>query len=79
MDKHDNVSCKDLKQSKSILLTLAHWLSGRVFANSPGDRGLISGWVIQKTQKIVPGTSLLNTQHLKVRFKGKVEQFNERQ
>ena len=44
-------------------------LLGRVFANSPGDRGSI-----QKTQKMVLDISLLNTQH----DKGKVEQSKER-
>ena len=44
----------------------------RVFANVPGDWGSISGRVIPKTQKMVLDTSLLNTQHYKVRFKGKV-------
>ena len=38
---------------------------GRVFANGP-------------TQKMVLDISLLNTQHYKVRFKGKVEQSRER-
>ena len=33
----------------------------RVFANGPGDMGSILGRVIQKTQKIVLDTSLLNT------------------
>ena len=50
----------------------------RVFANGPGDRGSIPGRVIPKTQKIVPDTALLNTQHYKVRIKGKVEQSMER-
>ena len=54
----------------------AHWLSGRVFANSTGDWS--SGWVISKTQKVVLDTSLLNTQHYKVRFKVKVKQSKER-
>ena len=46
----------------------------RVFANSPGDLGSIPGRVIPKTLKMVLDTTLLNTQHYKVRFKGKVEQ-----
>ena len=46
----------------------------RVFANGPGDLGSIPGRVIPKTLKMVLDTSLLNTQHYKVRFKGKVEQ-----
>ena len=46
----------------------------RVFANGPGDLGSIPGQVIPKTLKMVLDTTLLNTQHYKVRFKGKVEQ-----
>ena len=51
---------------------------GRVFANSPGDLGSITGRVIPKTLKMVLDTSLLNTQHYKVRIKVKVEQSRER-
>ena len=40
----------------------------------PGDLGSIPGRVIPKTLKMVLDTTLLNTQHYKVRFKGKVEQ-----
>ena len=46
----------------------------RVFANGPGDRGSIPGRVIPKTLKMELDTTLLNTQHYKVWFKGKVEQ-----
>ena len=42
----------------------------RVFANDPGDRGSISG-------RMVLDAVLFNTQHYKVRIKGKVEQFRE--
>ena len=49
----------------------------RVFANGPGDLGSIPGPVIPKTQKMLLDTSLLNTQHYKVRLKGKVEQSRE--
>ena len=45
--------------------------------NGPGDLGSIPGRVIPKTQKMVLDTSLLNTQHYKVRIKGKVEQSRE--
>ena len=45
----------------------AHWPS------CPGDQGLIPGRVIPKTWKMVLDTYLLNTQHYKVRIKGKVE------
>ena len=53
-------------------------LAVRVFANGPGDLGSILGRVIPKTQKMVLDASLLNTQHYKVRIKGKVEQSRER-
>ena len=46
----------------------------RVFANGPRDLGSIPGRVIPKTFKMELDTTLLNTQHYKVRFKGKVEQ-----
>ena len=46
-------------------------LVGRVFANGPGDLCSIPGQVIPKPQKIVLDTSMLNTQHNKVRIKGK--------
>ena len=52
---------------------LAVWL----FANGPGDLGSIPGRVILKTQKMVLDVSLLNTQHYKVRIKGKVEKSRE--
>ena len=57
-----------------------NWATGRmsrVFANGPGDWGSIPDWVIQKTQKMVLDGTLLNTQHYKVRIKGKVEQSRE--
>ena len=52
-------------------------LAVRVFANGPGDLGSIPGRVIPKTQKMVLDASLLNTQHYKVRIKGKVKQSRE--
>ena len=48
-----------------------------VFASGPGDRGSILGRVIAKTQKMVLDAALLNTQHYKIRIKGKVDQFKE--
>ena len=51
----------------------------RVFANGPGDLGSIPGRVIPKTQKWYLIPSLLNTQHYKVRIKGKVEQSREKE
>ena len=53
-------------------------LAVRVFANGSGDLGSIPGRVIPKTQKMVLDASFLNTQHYKVRIKGKVEQSWER-
>ena len=50
----------------------------RVFVNGPEDLGSIPGRIIPKTQKMVLDGSLLNTQHHKVRIKGKVEQSWER-
>ena len=49
----------------------------RVFANGQGYQGSIPGRVIPKTQKMVLDATLLNTQHYKVRIKGKVEQSRE--
>ena len=50
----------------------------RVFANRPGYLVSISGRVIPKSQKMVLDATLLNTQHYKVRIKGKVKQSRER-
>ena len=52
-------------------------LMSRVFTNGPGDRGSILGRVVPKAQKMVLDVALLNTQHYKVRIKGKVEQSRE--
>ena len=52
-------------------------LMSKVFTNSPGDQGSISGQVIPKTQTMVLDATLLNTQHYKVRIKGEVEQSGE--
>ena len=49
----------------------------RVFASSSEDWGSILGGVIPKTQKMVLDAPFLNTQHDKVRIKGKVEQSME--
>ena len=52
-------------------------IMSRVFVNGPGDRDSISGRVIPKTKEKVLDAALLNTQHYKVRIKGKVEQPRE--
>ena len=49
-----------------------------VFANGPGDQCSIPDRVIPKTKKMVLDATLFNTQHNKVRIKGKVEQSSER-
>ena len=49
-------------------------LVGRVFANGTENRGSIPGRVIPKTQKMVPETSLPNTQN----YKSNVEQSREK-
>ena len=49
-----------------------------MFTNGPGDLGSIPGRVIPKTLKMVLDTSLLNTQHYKVRIVDKVKQSRER-
>ena len=50
----------------------------RVFANGLEDRGSLSGRVTPKTQKMVLDATLFNTQHYKVRIKGKMGQSWER-
>ena len=49
-----------------------------VVANGPRDLGSVPGRVIPKTQKMVLGTFMLNTQQYEVRIKGKVEQSREK-
>ena len=58
-------------------LNMFVWFMSRVFANGPGDQGSIPGRVIPNTQRMVLDATLLNTQHYKVRIKGKVEQSRE--
>ena len=67
----------DRAEEKKRIFMLIFGLAVRVFANGPGDLGSISGRVIPKTQKMVLDASLLNTQHYKVRIKGKVEPSRE--
>ena len=42
------------------------------FTNDPGDQSSIPGRVIPKTQKMVLGEALLNTQHYKAPIKVEV-------
>ena len=56
------------------MLNRAIGIMFRVFTNGPGDRGSIIGRVISKTKKMVLDAALFNTQHYKVRIKGKLEQ-----
>ena len=64
---------------QEIIVYSAHCLVGRVFDNGPGDLCSIPCRVIPKTLKMVLDTSLLNTQQYKVRIKGKVEQYFEKE
>ena len=50
----------------------------RVVTNGLGDWGLIRGWVIPKTQKMVLDASLLNTWHHKAQIKGKWGEMQEK-
>ena len=62
------------------IIIIIDWPIGQkslVFTNGLEDWGSIPGWVIPKTQKMVLDAALLNTQHYKVRIKGKVEQSRE--
>ena len=52
-------------------------LAVRMFTNGPGDLGSILGRFIPKIQKNILDASLLNTQHYKVRIKGKMDQSRE--
>ena len=52
-------------------------LMSKVFADRLGDQFSIPGRVILKTRKMVLDAVLLNTQHYKVRIKGKEEQSRE--
>ena len=70
-NKNEDNSPKTLNDKKIIQFNINHLFA---FANGPGDLDSIPGRVIPKTLKMVLDTTLLNTQHYKVRFKGKVEQ-----
>ena len=52
-------------------------LVSKVFGNGLENLGSIPSWVILKTQKMVLDATLFNTQHYKVRIKGKVKQSRE--
>ena len=57
-----------------IFISYKYGLMSWVFANGPEDRGSIPGRVLPKTHKMILYATLLNTQHYKVRIKGKVKQ-----
>ena len=65
-------SLKPVKIQKCYLIIII----SRVFTNGLGDQDQTK--VIPRTQKMVLDAALLNTQHYKVRIKGKVEQSRER-
>ena len=70
-------ACRQFHKNAASYIVPDIALAARVFANGLGDLGSIPGRVIPKTQKMVLDASLLNTQHYKVRIKGKVEQSRE--
>ena len=72
-----NRSCRLLQYNMSGIIPDIG-IMVRVFANGLGDLGSIPRQVIPKTQKMVLDDTLLNTQHYKVRIKGKVEKSRER-
>ena len=71
--KKNKKKTKKKTHTQRIEFPVSIGLVGIVFANGPGDLGLIPGYIISKTLKMVLDTSLLNTQQYKVRIKGKVE------
>ena len=66
-----------LKYWVDLFNFIASYMASWVFANGPWNQGSIPGRVIPKTEKMVLDATLLNTQHYKVRIKGKMEQFRE--
>ena len=75
MQRHNS---KIFKQFYFKQFSFAYWPNGIVVTNGPGDRNSIPGRVIEMTPKMVLDAALLNTQHCKVRIKGKVEQSREK-
>ena len=57
--------------------TSVNELLSRVFASGPVGPASVPSQVIPKTQKMVFDAALLNTQHYKVKIKGKMEQSRE--
>ena len=51
---------------------------GTMSPDGLGDRSSIPGQDMQKTQKMVLGATLFNTQQYNVRIKGEVDQLRER-
>ena len=70
----------DLRSPISFPTTINVMISrvGWVLTNGPGERSSILSWVIPKTQNMILGTSLLNSQNYIVRFKSKLEQSRKR-
>ena len=84
--RHKKKSDKNNKKSKilnlpgqigEIRMNRAIGRMSRIFAHGRVDRGSLPVWVITKTQKLVPGAALFNTQHYKLRIKGKMDQSRE--
>ena len=66
------------KKKNNLMLFTGIGLTGRMFANGPGDWDSTPGRVKPKSQKMVLDASLLNTQHYKVCIKDKVEQSKDK-
>ena len=71
---HDNYYTRKVSEQLEIDI----FIMVRVFANGLGDLDSIRGRVIPMTQKMILDATLLDTQHYKVRIKGKVEQSRKR-
>ena len=77
-NKYPGKNCRKKEKTKNIRTLPDIGIMVRVFAKGPGEQGSIPGRVISKTPKMVLDAILLNTQHYKVRIKGKVEQSREK-
>ena len=69
-----NKNKKKAKKNNPNLYIYIHWDPHKMSATGPGHWFLILVRVIPKTQKRSVDAFLFNTQHYKVRIKGKVEQ-----
>ena len=71
------IKCLSVKNRKLLSTDRASGLISGVFTDDPIDSGSISRSSHAKDSKMVLDVDLFNTQHYKVRIKGKVEQSKE--